>query len=504
MANQVGVRLTRGTVGPIAIGPDPGDKLFCAVLAERGPANKLVLCSSFAQFTGLFGGATPRTARTSFSAGYETISDWFTLGGGSVVVLRIVGEATKATIDLLDRKAVDPIKVFTVNSKGPGTAYNAVNAVISAGTRALTFKLTVTNDAGVTLERFDNLLSNGESAQLVSAQSLWVDLVYDATNDTASPDDLPALGTFSLAGGTDDNDPTAAEIVGTVTGSVRTGLKTLRTNLYRRGILLAPDLDSDALVVAEMKALGLPFNRVTFTSAQEGATLATAATQRGAWDDPGVAFYFPRKEMLDAYDKGLKTVPLVGQVAAHWMREIAQKGQGKPPAGPGFLITGRIERTAQGDPLIEQEDADQLVAQGVNPIWDRDGLGSKVWGAVAATSEPAWRSISAAYIYCVIGDALYTTLNQQVFEVFTPDKFDELYMGVYRFLSDMHRDGAFFGLLPSPMSVPNAENDAFAVLTGTSILSPQDIANKIIRVKVWFKEALSGETIEVEIAKQTA
>lgn len=503
MANDVGTRVRRATVGPLAINAASGDKLFIGLLAERGPANKLVLVSSFNQFEQLFGGPTPRTAGTAYSAGYEVIKDWFSKGGGSAVVLRIVGEAVIATATLVDR-AGSPANVFTVTGKGPGAVYNALNAVVSAGTNTDTFKLTITNDAGATLETFDNLKSNDESAQLVTDQSVWINLAYVSANATAVPDNLPAIASTNLAGGTDDNDPTEGEIVGTITGSVRTGLKCFRTKLYRRGFLQLPDLDTQALVIAEMKAIGLPFYRVTFTSSQNGATLDTSKTQRAAWDAVGVGFYFPRKVMIDPYNKQRKTVPVIGQVAADWVRELAQKGSGKPPAGPGFSIVGKLELTAAGAPLIEQEDADQLVAAGINPVWDRDGLGPKVWGAVAATSELPWRQLSAAYLYCVIGDAISTTLDQQVYEVFNDDKFDEVYFGVYAFMAELHRQGSFFGALPSPKAVPDEQLDAFAILVGPNVQTPADNTNKVVRVFIWYKEALSGETFDLTLAKQTA
>jgi hypothetical protein len=71
-------------------------------------------------------------------------------------------------------------------------------------------------------------------------------------------------------------------------------------------------------------------------------------------------------------------------------------------------------------------------------------------------------------------------------------------------MSDLHRRGAFRGDLPVPKGTPNPVTDAFAILCGPEIQTPADNENRIIRVKIWFKEALTAETILVEVAKQTA
>lgn len=508
MANQVGVNVTRGTEGPIAFGASPGDKLFIALLAARGPANKPVLVTSWGAFERIFGGATPRTAGTEYSAGWENVKDWFDRVGAPVVALRVVGSgAVKASVDLLDR-AGSPDKVFTVSAKGPGATYNGVDVVVAAGSVANTFKLTILDSTGAVLEVFDNLLSDAAAAQRVTDASSWVDLTFDATNTTVAPDNLPALGTFDLndtVAGADDNDPNAAAIVGTVSGSTRTGLKALRTFRYRRGILIAPDLDTDPLVIAELKANALPYFRTLKTSSQPGATLTTVLTQRAAWNEVGCGFYFPRLVKIDDNSKRLKTYPPLAQIAGQWLLEMDAKGPGKPAAGGGFEVRGglRLEQTASGDELVEATDAELLVANGINPIWDRDGSGPKVWGARAATSEIAWRDLQAARLYCVIGDAAQAALNSQVYEVVGDEQFDQLYHGAYAFLSELHRQGAFRGALPAPRAVADTARDAFAILVGPDVQSPADNEQNIVRMKIWFKPALVAETILVEVARQT-
>lgn len=509
MGNNVGVFVTPGTVGPLAFGADPGDSLFIALLAERGPVNVPTLVTSFGAFTDLFGGATPRTAGTQYSAGYEVLRDFFAKGGRRAYVLRITGVAVAASVALEDRATPTPDVILTVSAKGPGTWGNALAIVIAAGTNADTYKLTVQDGGGDTLEVFDNLKSDDVSCELVSAQSLYINIARDTSNSTAAPDNLPALGTFDLddtVAGTDDNDPTEAEIVGTVSGSARTGLEALATFRYGRGILVAPDLDTHADVIAKLKALALPYFRVYLTSSQAGATLSTVLTQRAAHNDRGTGFWFPRIRAVDAFNNKLKTYPATGQIAAIWLQEIAAKGAAKAPAGAAFKITGGrgLERQANAMPLIAEADAEVLVAAGINPIWDRDGAGPCSWGGRAATTDTAWKYLATAYLYCVIGNAIRTELDKLVYEVIGEEDFSAIYLGTYRFLADLHRSGAFRGALPDPYAIPDEAADAFAIQCGPEFQTSTDNANGNIRIKVWFKEALTGETFLVEVAKQTA
>lgn len=508
MANNVGVFVRPGTVGPLAFGPDPGDNLFCVLLAERGPANVPTLCTSYASFERQFGGATPRTAGTAYSSGSECLRHFFRKGGKRAYVLRVVGEAVEAVTTLEDR-AGTPADILDVTAKGPGTWANNYDLVIANGSVADTYKLTILNGDGDTVEVWDNLLPNDTDCARVTAGSSYVRLARKTANTTAAPDNLPATGTFNLGAdtsGTNDNDPSAAEIIGTVTGSVRTGLQALKSYRYGRGAVIAPDLDTDSTVIDELEAISLPYFRVYYSSSQEGATLTTVLTQRAAHNNTGTGFCFPRCRDLDRLTLQAKTYPATGHIIADWWREIALKGPGKAPAGAGFQIDGvpGIERAANGEPLIAEADAEVLMARHINPIWDRNGLGNCVWGGRAATSDAAWGLLSAAYLYCLIGDNVQRALDPLVYEVVGAEQFNDVYLGVYAFMAALARRGAFRGNIPDAFSVPDEANDAFAVLVGEGIQRPEDNADRIVRVRIWFKEALTAETIDVEIAKQTA
>lgn len=508
MANNVGTFVNPGTVGPVAFGPDPGNTLFIALLAERGRANIPTLVTSFDSFERQFGGPVTRSAGTAYSAGREVLRHYFRKGGARAVVVRIEGEAIEA-MTTLDDRAGTPAAILDVYAKGSGTWANNFDLVVADGSQADTYKLTILDADGDAVESWDNLLPNDTDCDRVSQGSAYVRLVRKTANVTAAPDNLPAAGTFALGAdtsGTNDNDPSAAEIVGTITGSARTGLKALRTYRFGRGFIAAPDLDTDPLVIAEIEAQSLPYFRVYYTSSQAGATVANALTQRAAHNNRGTAFVFPRVRDLDGYTNQAKTYPAIGHILADWGRELALKGPGKPPAGAGFRIDGvpGIERAANGEPLIEAADAELLMANNVCPIWDRTGAGNCCWGARAATTDAAWSQVSCAYLYCLIGSEVQKALDVQVYEVIGQEEFDAVYMGVYGYLAALHRSGAFRGALPDPYSIPDETNDGFAVLVGPSIQRPEDNTNKVVRVRIWFKEAFSAETIDIEVAKQTA
>lgn len=508
MANNVGAFVTRTTQGPLSAGPDPGDSFFVQLVAQRGPVNVPVACASFDAFSRIFGGPTPFADGLRHSSGWEVAKLYFELGGRRLVALRVAqASAVVASTTLVDRDvgAEDTLKVDAV---GPGTAYNDFDIVIADGSIANTFRISVLDADANVLETFDNLRMRGEDLEAVNASSSYIRLT-DMASVTAAPGNRPAVGTFSLGdtiAGTDANAPTAAEIVGTETLGVKTGLKALRSRGLGRGFLCAPDLDTDPTVVAELESQQEAFFRLALFSTDAGASVTAAVTQRGGHDHVLSGFYYPRLQVRDAYTGQIKTIPPAGLIVADWLAAIEAKGPGKAPAGKDFRVRRvyGIETQANGQPLIDAPTAEYLIARGVNPIWNRDRRGPAVWGARTAGSESGWVYLHGSYLWCLIGDRTQTLLDELTYENASDDRFfDDLELGVRDLLVGLHDLSSFAGSIPDMSETPDPEVHAFGILTGEDILSESDKKNGIVRVKIWFREALTAETIEVELAKQT-
>lgn len=510
MANNVGVFTQRSVAGPLAFGPDPGDAVFLAVLAERGPINVPTLITSFTRFKSIFGGAL--SATLGFSAGYEVARILFEKGVQRMYVTRIVGaSALAAHVDLVDRNSLTtPEDTLRVAAVGPGVWANALKVVIADGTKANTFKLTVTdaNDVALEGEVFDNLLLNAASLNRVNDASAYVRL-SDLGSSTAAPETIPANGTFDLDGtqaGVDDHAPNDAAIVGTETMGVKSGLKVFRDYRLGRGFTLAPDLDAGATVRTEMLAqLEQFYHLPMFSGPAVGASPTTAISDVvSARSIAGGGYYYPRALVEDELTGDVKAIPVAGHVVADWLRIIPVRGPGKAPAGRDFRIDYvlGLETQSNGQPLIDAGVAELLVAQGVNPVYDRNGAGPRVWGGRATAEDASWQYLHAGYLWVLIASRVQEALDDLVYDVADEAFFAAVRLAIRNFLVDLHGQGAFNGAIPLENEQIDPDIHAFAVKADASLLSDQDKANGIVRVEIWFKPALVAETINVNVAKR--
>src|SRR5690554_3772743 len=506
MANQVGVQISRSVAGPLSFGADSGDSLFIALLAERGPSDVPTLVTGMSRFDALFGGATPFVVGTAYSVGYEVLQRYFAKGGTRAYVLRLVGSnALGAQVELADQ-AGTPVDTLRVAAKGEGTWANDFDIVISGGTRADTFQLAVVDGAGATRETFDNLTMSATQLARVSEQSAYIRL-EDLASATVAPDNQPATGTFALGStqaGIDDNAPAFADIVGTEVSGVKTGLKAFRSSVYGRGFLVAPDLDDDQTVRDEMLAQSEAYFRVCLSSAAAGSTPSTAITDKAGFEAFNALTYYPRPIVEDALTGELKSIPAVGHIVADWLKAIEQKGPGKAPAGADFKIdfVRGLETHSNGQPLVDTGVAEVLLANGINALWDRDGQGARCWGGRSTSQDPAWQFAHASYLWCRIAHAVQGALDQLVYEIADALFFSQVRMGIRAYMTDLHRQGAFRGLIPGATEQADPTEHAFSVQCDDTLLSVQDRENGIVRVEMWFRPAGVAETIKVSLAKQ--
>lgn len=514
MANRVGNQITRATAGPISAGPDPGDLLFVAVLAERGPVNVPTLITSMPNFRTVFGGATPIGAEARASSGYMNLRDFFQGGGRRAVVLRVVGAgAVAGSVDLQDRAGA-PLDTLRITAKGEGAWANDYDVVIADGTKANTFKITLLDADGeiVNGEEWDNLTISSASITFVNAGSAYL-ILEDLASGTAAPDNRPAAGTFGLGStvaGVDDNAPVAADIVGTEVDGVKTGLKAFKTREFRRGIYIAPDLDTDQTVIDELEGHLETYFRMHWSSTAEGTNVAGARARRLLFSSYAHRLIYPRAVDVDPFTGEIVTYPYLGRAVAQYFAVIEAKGPAKAAAGKDFYVKGvrGIETQSTGQPLIDSGVAEDLVGRGISPIWDRNGKGPAIWGGRSASDEANWSYVHQAYLWNRIADKIDVVIDEFVYEV-VDESFDEDFF--YRQVRQSIRGvleaewdlGAFSGQVPNDGDEESPEEHAFYVRCDAGLLSAADKQNGILRYEMWFKDALTGETIKGTIAKRT-
>ena len=508
MANFVGTIVTRTTAGPLATGADPGDSIFIAIQAERGLEDTVHEFTSYARFRQMFGGAegTPLGSDTRITEADEVLNILYSKGTSRkrCFAVRCVGSsALQAFATVPDGSAVSTIKI---HAKGSGTWANTYEATVSSGTKADTWKLELFKAASdtVALETFDNLTLTDASLEAVSSQSDYISL-ENLNSATAAPGNLPEAGDYLLGAtqaGVDDNAPSASDIVGTDEGDgVKTGLKAFRDKKYGRGFIIAPGLDSDAAVRSEMEGHFDAFSRVSLFAAPAGKTVSTVQD-----DVPDLlgAYYWALPKVQDSVTEEIKPISPVGHVLAEWFEFLANEDYGKHPAGKDFKVDRviGIESQSNGAAYIDEAVAETLVGKGINPVYDK-GSGLKIWGARTCSTDPNWAYLHALYAFCVISDRLQRLLDDQIYETASAGSFfEDLEEGMRILMADLNSKGMFDGSTPSSREAEDFAAHGFSVKANRELLTPSDLATNTIRVKVWFKDSLTAETIRAEIAKR--
>lgn len=510
MTDRVGAFIQRDTVGPLTVPLGTGPSLCIAVQADRGPANVPTLITSMSRFRAIFGTSTLFSDGRRYSSGYEVLTAFFETGGRTAWVTRVVGDTAAESVVALQDRAGAPQDTLEVALVGPGTWADGFDLKVEDGTRTDTFKLSLLDLDNKSVEVWDNLKMDGQSIERVNGGSVMLRL-KNLNSATNAPDNRPAVGTTTIAsathGGVDNNNPSPVEIVGTEDAGVKTGLKVFRSNLFGMGFLAAPDLDTDATVIAEMISQSEAHWRMPFSSSEEGATQATAITQRAGWDAYNVGFHYPRMRKIDAYDKNLKTYPVMGHVMGHYTRAIDEKGPGKAPAGRDFKVTVNgigLETQQNGQPLIDAAVAETLLANQVNPVWDRDNAGPCVWGAQTASEDPDWQYLHHAYVYNLVASTQQQMLDALVYDVVDDLFYSQVEQGLFQLMVAIHAQGGFSGEIPQQGQPADPEIHAFDVKCNADLSSVAERDNELVRSVGWFRPARTAETIIGTVAKRGA
>lgn len=191
-----------------------------------GPVDSVTTIGSWAAMKKMFGTVQNDTYNMSTFA-YLGIQ----LGASHFRCVRVTdGTDTAASYELDDSSSVACI---TFTSKYTGTLGNSDSVTIADGTKADTYKVSISR-SGLTPETFDNISGSG--------LTLWENIV-DAINNGLSggrgaselmvatvgtSTTAPTEGTYTLSGGTDGNDSITSALMVGDDGTDRTGMYALR------------------------------------------------------------------------------------------------------------------------------------------------------------------------------------------------------------------------------------------------------------------------------------
>lgn len=337
---------------------------------ERGPTDRAVTVSSFAQFTDVFGD------RVSWSTLADSLETFFREGGGKAIVSRVTGPTpVYASITLDDGAAADTL---TVRALEYGAYWDRLTVEVEAGGAGGTFVLVIADTTGE-LERSPDL------ADIAAAVAWGLTSSYVRTTAVSTGDPAVAAAT-AMTGGSDDH----ASIV---TASYTTALDRIDRDLGP-GQVSVPGVTTTAVQTVAL-AHAAANNRVALLDAPDTATVATITAAAATLEALATARYgallAPWVEIPGLVAGTVRTVPYSALQAGLIARADANSGFAvEAAAGPRGVSAYAVGLT-QGytDPdygtlneagvIMGRMRFGQVVTMGVR------GLGAGVWEQFTAS-----------------------------------------------------------------------------------------------------------------------
>jgi hypothetical protein len=372
-------------------------------ITERGPVGKAVLVTSFEEFVETFGGFTPNSDLALAAQGF------FENGGQILWVVRTVHytdintpaskTSAAATLTLNDRAAT-PVPTLKVDAKWDGAYANDIRVLIAAATSGAAdeFNLTV-EDNGLIVEVFPNLSMDPAKENYVEAVINHADRgsnlikVENLDSATASPNDMPAIGTFGpLTGGSDGLTSLAdTDFIGSAAG--KTGIRALDC-IQDLSLLIVPGRATSAVHNAMISYCEAARDKSCFAildppanQSAPGIVTYVEATAALLNLSEFAAIYWPRIKVLNpsrvvfgnATDL---TIPPSGHIAGVYARVDNSRPGGVyvPPAG---IENGRLFGVIgfETDDVLEEAKRDLVFPKRINPLTTFPGAPRHIDGA---------------------------------------------------------------------------------------------------------------------------
>jgi len=481
--------------------------------AGRGPVDRAVTITSWADYERIFGGLV-----YEYPLGYA-VRDFFENGGATAIVVRtftVAEESETGTITKND---------FKLEAASPGTWAKNLRLRVEAGDVAgitdqtaadvgvsdkahlyhliirdtqtgetETFQLVTSED---TPRRVDRVLANSRLVKLKSAP----DKIPTTHADVEDPDETWTDDTLSSkldnAAKLKDSDPFWSAGAGSA-ANPRSGIYLLdRVDLFNILCLLpekrgdsVPDARwADALsYCVKRRAMLIVDPRHDWDSVDDvdlGAFDLTGPAARNA------ALYFPRVLQSDRTRGGaIDAFPPCGMVAGVMARTDEQRGVWKAPAGVDAALLGAAGLTV---PMNDQENG-QLNPIGVNCLRTFPIIGNVIWGARtmrgANVLADEYKYVPVRRLALFLEESLFRGLQWVVFEPNDEPLWAQVRLNVGSFLHSLFRQGAFQGGSP---------RDAYFVLCDKTTTTQNDINLGIVNIVVGFAPLKPAEFVVLKI-----
>jgi phage tail sheath protein FI len=456
--------------------------------APRGPTDRAVRLSSFADYERVYGGLDVRSY-----LGYS-VRQFFDNGGRDTYVLRLADAAAVAASAVTG--------ALTISANSPGTWGNSyrIRTVRRPSPDDARFRIEVVDHAhnDAIVESYENLSMDDADPRyaesVINGRSGFISVeIADADPAPAAPGDA-VIDLQSATAGTDANvlTPDTATFNTALLASFGTGtitdridifnlvcvpgetdpatLGTLQTRCRERRAFLIVDPDPDATVAS----IGAGVNSSLLTS-----------------DAPNSALFFPWVRAPDSLRAGALTdFPPCGFVAGVFARTDSTRGVWKSPAGIDATLNGASGLT------ITMSDAEngQLNPLGINCLRTLPVYGNVVWGARTLHGQndrgSEWKYVAVRRMALFLEESLYRGTQWVVFEPNDEPLWSQIRLNIGAFLQGLFRQGAFQGTSPK---------DAYFVKCDRETTTQADINLGIVNIFVGFAPLKPAEFVVIRI-----
>ncbi|MCK2242796.1 MULTISPECIES: phage tail sheath subtilisin-like domain-containing protein [unclassified Crossiella] len=486
--------------------------------ALRGPDNKPVHITSFADYTATFG-ALHATVPLS-----HAVYQFYLNGGSEAEIVRLVGTGAARSTATFD--------TLTLNAAGAGAWGDRIRFRVDHDTAtgaATLYNLTVRDNGTGAEERYLNVSTNAADPRAlhkVLRASALVQLPTGTEGPTTRPQEHPdpPEGVDPLADPTPAPPPATPEQEappvystplgggqpgGALTAASYTGDQNTKTGLWALdradifNMLYLPGISEDGSLGGAVYPVAADYcqkRRAMFIvettkSVKTVSDAVTAATGNpfgiGSEQRKNVAGYFPWVNLADpAEEGGVREFPPGGVVAGIWARTDAQRGVWKAPAGTEASLNGVQELTAN---LTDTEHG-RLNPLGLNCLRQFPVTGNVVWGArtLAGADRLAdqWKYLPVRRLALFLEESLFRGTQWVVFEPNDEPLWSSVRLNVGAFMNTLFRQGAFQGQTPQQAYLVKCDREN----------NPQnDIDRGILNILVGFAPLKPAEFVLINI-----
>jgi Bacteriophage tail sheath protein len=450
--------------------------------AARGPTDRAVRLTSFADYERQFGGLDRRTL-----LGYS-VKQFYDNGGADSYVLRVVAGD--------DVEAVGSLGNLTLTAASSGAWANDYRVRLTRrADDATRFKLEILfhPSADAVVESFENLSMTSGDARFVETVVNGRSIFITAAAATAT---TPANGTVNLNATTSGDDGT---VLGPADAAFRTavlalfGLGTITDRIDLFNIVCVPGL-TDAATISTLQKNCHDRRAFLLVDSVDSDTVATVpaglAGLTGA-DALNSAFFFPWVSAPDPLQQGaLRLFPPCGFVAGIFARTDSARGVWKAPAGSDAGVNGAAGLA------ITMSDAEngQLNPRGINCLRTLPVFGTVLWGSRTLHGDndraSEWKYVPVRRMALFLEESLYRGTQWVVFEPNDEPLWAQIRLNIGAFMQNLFRQGAFQGTSP---------RDAYFVKCDKETTTQTDINLGIVNIIVGFAPLKPAEFVVIKL-----